>query len=111
MDGRSQPITETTNTSDARRSWSRLLNQVSRQEKRVVVERGGIPVAALVSVEDLKRLQWLDRERGEHFKALEVSWEAFKDVPDDEVEREVAKAVAEARAELRAEREQAAKQR
>ncbi|MGI8551157.1 MAG: type II toxin-antitoxin system prevent-host-death family antitoxin [Dehalococcoidia bacterium] len=90
--------------SEARDQFSRLLNQVYRQEKRVLVEKSGIPVAAIVSAADLTRLQQLEGRRNTDFAALDAFGKAFRDVPDDELEREVASAVAEARAELRAER-------
>ncbi len=40
----------------------------------------------------------------ENFKALDATRAAFKDVPDEELEREVVKAVKWARAEIRKER-------
>lgn len=106
MAGR-RPTTQTVKTSEARQQWSQLVNQVGRGEIRVLVEKGGLPVAAIVSAEDLERLNRLDAQRSERFKALEESWVAFQDVPPGEVEREVAKAVAAARRKHRAERQQA----
>ncbi|MGI8970291.1 MAG: type II toxin-antitoxin system Phd/YefM family antitoxin [Dehalococcoidia bacterium] len=99
-----EPMTQTMKVSEARDQFSRLLNQVYRQEKRVLVEKSGIPVAAIVSAADLTRLQQLEGRRNTDFAALDAFGKAFRDVPDDELEREVASAVAEARAELRAER-------
>jgi prevent-host-death family protein len=107
---RGEPITQTMKATDVRRDWSRLLNRVFRGETRVLVEKRGIPVAALVSVEDLRRLQQWDARRDEHFTVIDRMRAAFKDVPDDDLEREVANAVSEARAELRAEREHTAGQ-
>jgi hypothetical protein len=37
-------------------------NEVDRKETRVLVEKAGIPVTALVSTEDLKRLTQLDEQ-------------------------------------------------
>jgi len=71
------------------------------------VEKSGIPVAAIISNEDLQRLIQVEVQRAEDFKALEESWNAFKDVDPEEIEREVAKAVLEARRQLRTERLQA----
>jgi hypothetical protein len=72
----------------------------------VLVEKSGIPVAAIVSTDDLRRLEQLDEERRRDFQVLEATGEAFEDVPEEELDRAVAKALAEARAELRAERAQ-----
>lgn len=74
---------------------------------RIVITRDGAPVAALVTPDDLLRLQNLDEQRRRDFAVLEAFAEGFTDVPQEELEREVAKAVAEARAEIRAEREAA----
>ncbi len=100
------PTTQTMNVTDAREHWSQVTNAVFRGEKRVVLEKAGIPVAALVSAEDLERLRQYDAEREADFAVVARMRAAFSDVPDDEIEREVARAVGEARTELRLEREQ-----
>jgi prevent-host-death family protein len=51
--------------SDVKARLSSLVNEVYRHETRVLVEKAGIPVAALVSVEDLERLIRLDEQRAE----------------------------------------------
>ena len=89
----------------ARQEWEQALARVSGGDERLLLEQDGRPVAALISVDDLRRLETLDAQREQDFQALAVIRDAFRDVPDDELEREVEKAVAEARAELRSERE------
>ncbi len=101
------PTTETMKISEVKQQFNRLVNRVYRHETRIVVEKSGIPVAGLVSAEDLQRLDQLDRERAERFSILEEFGAAFKDVPAEELEREVERALAEVRAERRAERVQA----
>jgi prevent-host-death family protein len=101
-----QPTTQTMKISEVKQQLNRLVNQVYRRETRVMVEKSGIPVAGIVSAEDLRRLDQLDRERAERFNVLEEFGEAFKDVPVEELEREVARALAEVRAERRAQHEQ-----
>ena len=93
-----QPMTETMKISEVKQQFNRLVNRVYRHETRVMVEKSGIPVAGIVSAEDLRRLDRLDHERAERFKILEEFGEAFKDVPADELEREVARALAAVRA-------------
>src|SRR5919199_1019612 len=96
-----QPVTQTINASQARQQWSELLDKVFRRETRVIVEKSGIPVAAVISAEDLDRLTKLEDARRERFKALEETWAAFKDVPPEEIEREVARALDQVRAQNR----------
>jgi prevent-host-death family protein len=103
---REQPTTETMKISEVKQQLNRLVNRVYRHETRVMVEKSGIPVAGIVSIEDLRRLDRLDQERAERFKVLEEFGEAFKDVPAEELEREVARALAEVRAERRAQQAQ-----
>lgn len=109
MRERDVPTTQTLKASEVRSQWSRLLTQVARRQARVLVEKSGIPVAAIIAPEDLARLTRLEAERAARFAVIDQIRDAFKDTPDAELEREIPKAVAEARAQLRAEREQAAK--
>ncbi len=104
-----EPMTQTMKVTEARENWSKVVNAVFRRQQRVVLEKAGIPVAALVSAEDLERLRRYDAERAERFTVLDRIGAAFADVPDEELERELVKAVAEVRAEMQAEREQAAR--
>ncbi|MDP9474044.1 MAG: type II toxin-antitoxin system Phd/YefM family antitoxin [Chloroflexota bacterium] len=105
---RQQPATQTMKISEVRGQLNTLVNRVYRKETRVLVEKSGIPVAAIVSTEDLKRLDQLDAEREADFAVVDELREAFKDVPPEELEREAERAIAEVRAEMRAERDAAA---
>jgi prevent-host-death family protein len=100
------PTTETMKISDVKQQLNSLVNRVYRRETRILVEKAGIPVAGIVSVQDLQRLEQFDRERAERFKILDEFGEAFKDVPAEQLEREIARAIAEVRAGRLAEREQ-----
>ncbi|MBI2267832.1 MAG: type II toxin-antitoxin system Phd/YefM family antitoxin [Candidatus Blackburnbacteria bacterium] len=88
--------------SEARQQWSQLLNKVFRDQTRVIVEKSGIPVAAVISAEDLERLKRLEEQRAQHFKVLNRIGEAFKDVPEEEIDHEVVRAVSEVRIKRRA---------
>jgi prevent-host-death family protein len=94
-----EPMTQTINVTEARQRWSELLNRVSRRETQLIVEKAGVPVAAIISVKDLERLRKWEERRRRRFEALHQSQAAFEDLPDEEVERELAKAIAEVRAE------------
>ncbi len=91
-------MTQVMKASDVRQQWSQLLNKVFRDQTRVVVEKSGIPVAAVISAEDLKRFNKLEEQRVQRFKVLDRIGEAFKDIPADEIEREVQRAINEVRA-------------
>jgi len=98
-----EPITQTVQASEARQHFSQLLTRVFRKETRVIVERSGIPVAAIVSADDLDRLNRLDAERDERRRLLERLREPFKGIPSEQIERDVADLIAEVRAEAEAE--------
>jgi antitoxin (DNA-binding transcriptional repressor) of toxin-antitoxin stability system len=105
-----EPVTETINVTEARRGWSARLSRVFRREARVIVEKGGIPVAAIIPMWEYEFFLRLKAKRDEEFKFLEDFGAKFADIPPEELEREVAKALAEVRAENRAAREQAARE-
>ncbi len=92
-----EPVMQTIKASEARQQWSGILNKVFRREARVLVEKSGIPVAAIISAEDLKLLTRLEAQRKERFQAMEDTWEAFQDVPAEEVEQEVERALSQVR--------------
>lgn len=98
-----QPESRTMSASEVRSHWSEVVEDVHREGGRVVVERSGIPVVAVVSIEELRLLDRVWAARREQFRVFEEMSEAFADVPQEELELRVAEAVAEARAELRAE--------
>jgi prevent-host-death family protein len=99
-----EPMTKTIKASEARQHFSQLLNEVFRGESRVLVEKSGIPVAAIISAEDFKRLARLEAERNKDFAILDEMREAFKNVPLEEIEREVAHALSQVREENRKQR-------
>ncbi len=68
---------ETVTVAEARKNFSELMAQVAYTRKRVLVERRGKPMMALVSIEDLARLEALedDKEdrRAQGMAALEMA--------------------------------------
>lgn len=87
--------------SDVRQQWGQLLNKVFRNQTRVVVEKSGIPVAAVISAEDLERFNRLEQQRAQNFAILDEIGEKFKDVPVEEIEQEVKNALKQVRVENR----------
>ena len=94
--------TQTVKASEARGQWSQLLNRVYRKQARVLVDKSGIPVAAIVSADDLEQLRRLEEAE---VKLLERMRAAFADVPEEQLERDVAAVMERVRAQARAERE------
>jgi prevent-host-death family protein len=97
-------MTKTIKASVARQQFSQLLNEVFRRESRVLVEKSGIPVAAIISASDFQRLARLEAERTRDFAILDEMREAFKDVPPEEIAREVSRAISQIRKENRTKR-------
>ena len=93
--------------SQVRQEWSQVLNSDFRGEQRVLVEKSGIPVAAIVSTEHPERVEQFEVQWAERMKVLEASWTAFKDEDPEDLEQEVARAVTKARQDLRREKERA----
>lgn len=92
-------MTQVMKASDVRQQWSQLLNRVFTDKRRIIVEKSGIPVAAVISAEELERFTKLDEQRKVDFKVLDDIREAFKGIPAEKLEQEVDKALAQVRAE------------
>jgi prevent-host-death family protein len=103
-------MTKTIKASVARQQFSQLLNDVFRQENRVLVEKSGIPVAAIIPAKDLQLLTRLEAERERDFAILDEIGEAFKDVSPEEIEREVKRAITQVRREKRQQEQPSAPQ-
>jgi prevent-host-death family protein len=91
-----QRTTETMSVSESRKQYSEILNRVYRDKEQVVIEKNGIPVAAIVPmsvVRDAKMTE--ERRRAELRAAFESTRAEFRDIPSDEIEREIEKAIAE----------------
>jgi len=86
-------MTQVVQATEARQNWSELLNKVYQGTTRVIVEKSGIPVAAIISPQDLALLERLRAERQERFQVLERTGAAFKDVPMEEQEQAVGRAL------------------
>lgn len=99
------PTIQSMKISDVKNKLSSLVNEVYRKETRVLVEKAGIPVAAIVSTGDLQQLARLDAQRAARRQLVESMREPFRGVPPEEIEEETAKAYAEVREEMRQERE------
>jgi prevent-host-death family protein len=96
-----EPAIQSMEASEARQQWSQLLNKVFRRETRMIVKNGGIPVAAIISAEDLERFTQFEAERANRFKVLGRMRAPFRDTAPEEIEREVTHAIEEVRQEQR----------
>lgn len=98
------PAETTMKLSDTKQQFSQVINRVAQGETRVVVEKSGLPVAAIISLEEYRRFREQEARRATRFEAISRISQAFDDVSDEDLERELMKARDAARAELRAER-------
>jgi prevent-host-death family protein len=94
----------------ASKALPELVQKVSRRQTRVVVEEDGKPLAAIISADDLARLNQLDARREEEWQVFEEIHALNRDKDPDEVDRDVAEAIAEMRQEERAKRKPRATQ-
>src|SRR4051794_20123771 len=93
-----EPMTQTMKISEVKNTLSSLVNKVYRKETRVLVEKSGIPVAAIISADDLQRFAQLEHEQEERFAVIDRVRNAFKDVPAEDIEAETDRIVARNRA-------------
>jgi prevent-host-death family protein len=92
-------MTQTIKASDVRANWSELINQVFRGETEVVVEKSGIPVAAIVSTDDYEKLQRLKAQQKQDAALLKDLRAAFADQTPEQIEAGVTDSIAQAREE------------
>jgi hypothetical protein len=100
-----RPEIQTVSMSAMSKTLVELVREVAHLGTRVVVVEDGELLAALVSPEDLARLNRLDTEREDAGLVFDEIRARNVGVDPDEVERDVAAALAEVRAQMRAERE------
>jgi len=90
---------QTIKASDVRANWSQLLNKVFIGETEVVVEKSGIPVAAIVSTQDYQKLQQIKQRQKKDFALINEIRKAFKDQTPEQIGKGVEQSIAAARAE------------
>ena len=90
-------MTRTMDIFEAKEALASLVDEVGQGKARVLVEKDGSPMAAVISVDDLAPLERFDREWEEGTKAVQRFSRAFADVPTHEAEAEVARIIAEVR--------------
>jgi prevent-host-death family protein len=88
-----EAVTQTVTASEAQEGWSDLLDRVYRGGTRVIVEKSGIPVAAVISPRELERFRVLEAERQEEFKVIDEIRARNAGADPDEVYAEVTKIV------------------
>jgi len=76
---------------DTRHDFSKVVNQVARGESRVIVEKTGAPVAAIISQLELREYERLEKKDDQLRPRLEANLTAFnaalRDVPKEARER------------------------
>lgn len=80
--------------SDLRKQLGELLERVSQDEDRIIIEKDGVPVAAIVPLSVVRDAELTERRRQNLREAFEATRKEMRDIPPDEIEREIAQAVA-----------------
>jgi len=90
------PIETAMKLTDAKPQLSQVVNRVARGESRVVVEKSGLPVVAIISVDEYRRFraqeESAEARRAALFEKLARFSDALADIPDNELDRTLAKA-------------------
>src|SRR5262245_58164457 len=102
------PPSKTMTASNARQQFAEAINDVARHEARIVVEKNGVPVAAIISAEDLRRLERLDVRDKQAWYVFDAMAEPFRGVPGEEIEAATERIMAEIKEENRRNRVRAA---
>ena len=109
------PTTQTMTVSEVRGQLDGLVDRVGHGETRVLVERDGVPVAALVAADDLERLARFEAEEArleaEDWAVIDRLRERSRDADPDQVLRDATEAVEEVRREMYEEEQRAAARR
>jgi prevent-host-death family protein len=107
-----QPRTRTAATmkiSEVKSRLNSLVNEIYRNETRILVEKSGIPVAAIVPIADARRLARLDELDREAREILEAMRAPFDDIAAEEIEQQTERIIADMREEDRVARERVAR--
>lgn len=96
------PVMQTLEVSEGSDQLGELVTRVRRKQIRVLLAQGGVPVAAIVSADDLQELLRLKSQREEAFGIIDEMRAAFADVSEVELEREIDAAISQVRAEKQA---------
>lgn len=70
----------TASVAHAKSRLSELIAKSAINKERIVITRRGRPVAALVSIDDLRRLEQLDERQG--LAAVASSWPGFDEIAE-----------------------------
>jgi prevent-host-death family protein len=103
--GHQERATKIMKISEEKHEFSGVVDDVYRNGTRVLIEKSGAPVAAIISAADLDRFVLYEQQRAERFNVIDAMREAFKDVPPEEIERGTDRIIARIREENRAARE------
>jgi PHD/YefM family antitoxin component YafN of YafNO toxin-antitoxin module len=82
-----KPSLETMSAVEVQQNLATLLNELADENKRVVIELNGTPIAILAPYEDFARLKRSDEVRAERHDFLEEFRSHFRDVDQDELQR------------------------
>ena len=85
----------------ARTRFGELLKSVQSGQARYLVEKGGIPVAGIISADEFQRLI---EEREARFRVIDEIRAGLPSVPEQEIAQDIAAAITDVRAKRRGSR-------
>lgn len=87
--------------SDTKQNFSKLINEVAGGETRVVVEKNGLPVAAIISAKDYRLFRIMEANRARAYEEVYRMSESLSHIPIETIEALVEETIAESRARYR----------
>jgi prevent-host-death family protein len=97
-----KPVTQNMDIAEIEDSLASVVNRVSGNDARIVVEKHGKPVAAIISIDDMRRFARLEETHKDEFAVFDRIEAAFAEVPTEEIEAAADQAIAKVRANARA---------
>ncbi len=76
-------MAQTMKIADVKNKLFSVVNEIYRKETRILVEKAGIPVATLDSVQDLKLFARLEEQRGDRSRVVVTMREPSRAVPPE----------------------------
>ncbi len=92
------PIAKTMDIDLVKHQLPSVIQRVSNKEARVLIEQSGVPMAAIVSIDDLERLQQLDQEWEQTTQGIVRLSQTFADIPVADLEAKIDEIIADNRA-------------
>ncbi len=91
-------MTQTLSATDVRSNWSQLLKKIFLGETEILVEKSGIPVAAIVSAQDYNKLLQIKKRSEEDLIVVNEIRAAFADQTPEQIDQGIKESLTQVRA-------------